>query len=390
MEHPQPLHPCLDFGKYLSSIEPGVLSLWNCFSKIGFAGIKERVYLTELKKFLTSKQGNQVNHFNFEKNFYSFAVNTERDFDLFIDMIAENKSITILEIGNNYIPHNLIKKLVNILANKNLDELSIRMHWPGFKQSNHNLPFVTCLIKKLPYFATLEKLDLSGNHLNKECLIALADACEGSDLLLEVNLSDVTYVDILPKDVYPYWLRIHNAINRNQALLEAIINMPDDISKKQNLLSIAVSNDEQEPSTPTLGILYTFRLKNPNLEKNLTNAKSFAERLEYIEFDIDADNYFGVKAIELFYYDVIGTKVIKKIMEEPFALFYFYQGNTYHRNYDGNYLRKYILPKKMDPYTQRHFDVHYLAENPFLKKEINKLIEKLERDYYVKNSPRFI
>ena len=227
MENPQ--HPYLEFSKYISHDNPGKLMLWGCFAKIGFIrGINERYFLSEMKKFLTSPHINKITHFNFENNFYLLSINTERDFDLFIDMLAENNSITVLEIGNNYIPTKLMAKLAKILVEKSsLVELNVRMHWPGFMQSEQNIPFITHLAKELPRNFGLEKLDLSGNHINKEGLIALADACERLEFLREVNLTDITYVNMTPNEVYYYWLRIQKAMSNHQDLLEAIMAMPD-------------------------------------------------------------------------------------------------------------------------------------------------------------------
>ncbi len=277
------------------------------------------------------------------------SLNSERDFDLFIDILAENNSITILEIGNNYIPTKLMAKLAKILVNKNsLVELNVRMHWPGFLQSEQNMQFITYLAKELPRNLGLEKLDLSGNHINKEGLIALADACERLELLREINLTDVTYTSMTPLEVYDYWLRINKAMTNHQDLLEAIMAMPDtpipEKPKPVRQRTILISDDEQE--VPPVKVVKNnieqtfFKQKNQsNVVNSSAMTKSFSDRLKDIGIDITTSNSLIIRFQQLIYYEQIGDKFYRKFMEDPHVLFYRHEDHNYLSNYDGRFIK---------------------------------------------------
>lgn len=472
MENPHKLlHPLLDFAKSISYEHPGQLSLWSVLDRIGFVrGLSQRFFLSELKAFLTGPDAELVTHFNFEKNFNSLAQD-HNDFKLFIDMLAENHSIKRLEIGNNYVPANLRDALVKVLTEKKLIELSFRMHW--YPESDHNMLFITSLAQQLHQCLHLEKIDLSGNHINEEGLRALADACSRLPFLMKIDLSNVTYVNMTPQVAYNFWLQINTILKEHRDFEDLIRAMPPtppledshlaadkfhstpptSITKSSQerldqsmspyastkkpgniiettsdylspelpratrcptLSSIAKSDDELSPEFPLPKVKkvktvepvrfipakktndvkpFTFFKQNDHSQSMVgsTVIKTFTERLEAIEIDINTNNVFGIKALEIIYYEQDGMTCHKKIMEDPHVLFYRHKGKTYMRNYDGNYIKKWVQMKNYDPFTLREFDRYYkchIMPNPYMKHEIDKLIRDLENNHQLTYNSR--
>jgi hypothetical protein len=244
MEQQNPANPMVDFAKKVSPGEPHKLVLWDELKWVGFSksfrGNGESIYLAALQDFLCSDQSKTITDLNFEKNFYFTSLNAHIDFNRIVNAIANSQYLQVLRLGNNIIPLESMEPLSKALAhNSKLRELSLTMNWPGFDSASDNVKFMPWLAKSLIRNVSLEKIDLSYNHIDEEGLEALAASCELNQNLIDLNLSHLKYVTkhgtypTPPQHLQSFVARIKKALANNNDFLDAVANYSTPIDNKK-------------------------------------------------------------------------------------------------------------------------------------------------------------